>query len=349
MFNLSETIIENIIIHQLDHSDQSRLSISNEAVTNLKEHETELLLEYLLSGIMEQNEVFKFTFSNGDHTLNPLYILCTQLFEDHSSFVSTSQSIAKHLFQKSTHPNIKSGDLSIVLFDQVLYEDEMLRAIGIFKSETKDEFLQFDKMEDSYEVQSDYGLALNKLDKGCIIFETNQEDGYVLKLLNRSTSNGEAAYWKDSFLNCLQIDDSYFQTVGYMNLAKSYISHQLTEEFEMDKPDQIDLLNKSAQFFKENDSFKEKEFVEQIFFDDRIKSSFNDYKDTYQEELEVNIGDNFAISNKAVKKSIKQFKSVLKLDKNFHVYIHGDRELIEKGYDEEKGKKYYKLFYDSED
>lgn len=42
------------------------------------------------------------------------------------------------------------------------------------------------------------------------------------------------------------------------------------------------------------------------------------------------------------------FKSVLKLDKNFSVYIHGNRDYIEQGYDEERGKNYYKLYYENE-
>ncbi len=41
-------------------------------------------------------------------------------------------------------------------------------------------------------------------------------------------------------------------------------------------------------------------------------------------------------------------RSVLKLDKNFHIYIHGDRELIERGYDEEKGKSFYKVYFEEE-
>ena len=37
------------------------------------------------------------------------------------------------------------------------------------------------------------------------------------------------------------------------------------------------------------------------------------------------------------KKSKKYFRSVIKLDKNFSLYVHGDRDNIEKGFDEEKG------------
>ncbi len=60
------------------------------------------------------------------------------------------------------------------------------------------------------------------------------------------------------------------------------------------------------------------------------------------------MSDDFEISNSAVKQSKGKFKSVIKLDKNFHVYIHGDRDMVEKGYDNDKGKKYYKLFFDNE-
>jgi len=62
----------------------------------------------------------------------------------------------------------------------------------------------------------------------------------------------------------------------------------------------------------------------------------------------MEIADSFAISPSAVKKQAKVFKTVLKLDKNFHVYIHGRRDLIEKGYDEMSGKHYYKLYFEEE-
>ena len=63
---------------------------------------------------------------------------------------------------------------------------------------------------------------------------------------------------------------------------------------------------------------------------------------------EIELPDRFDISTQAVKKQNRVFKSVLKLDKNFHVYIHGDKSLIERGYDEKTGKKFYKIYYDEE-
>ena len=73
--------------------------------------------------------------------------------------------------------------------------------------------------------------------------------------------------------------------------------------------------------------------------------AFNDYKKSYQAEKEIQIVDDFDISPSAVKKQARTFKSILKLDKNFHIYIHGNRNLIEKGFDQATGLQYYKVFF----
>ena len=58
--------------------------------------------------------------------------------------------------------------------------------------------------------------------------------------------------------------------------------------------------------------------------------------------------DNFEISNTAVKKQSRFMKSVIKLDRNFHIYVHGNNQYIRKGYDEETGMNYYQLLFNEE-
>jgi hypothetical protein len=67
----------------------------------------------------------------------------------------------------------------------------------------------------------------------------------------------------------------------------------------------------------------------------------------YEKAKQIQIEDSFDIHLSAVK-ARENFKSILKLDKNFHVYIHGRRDLIERGIDELSGKKFYKLYFDEE-
>ena len=48
-----------------------------------------------------------------------------------------------------------------------------------------------------------------------------------------------------------------------------------------------------------------------------------------------------------VKKQKKKFKSIIKLDKNFHIYIQGSNVTMEKGVDKD-GRKFYKFYYQDE-
>jgi hypothetical protein len=78
-----------------------------------------------------------------------------------------------------------------------------------------------------------------------------------------------------------------------------------------------------------------------------VIQSFRKFDEQYRTQNEVELADSFEISAQAVKKQARVFKSVLKLDRNFHIYIHGSRELIEQGIDE-NGRKFYKIYYEEE-
>ncbi len=137
------------------------------------------------------------------------------------------------------------------------------------------------------------------------------------------------------------------QTQNLLRLCKGFVTERLPEAFEVSKADQVDLLNKSVKFFKENDSFDLNDFTNEVLEEPQKIRAFRDYREQFQTDKEINISDEFDISESAVKKQARVFKSVLKLDKNFHIYIHGNRELIEQGIDKD-GRKYYKIYYNEE-
>ncbi|MBO4549852.1 MAG: nucleoid-associated protein, partial [Bacteroidaceae bacterium] len=99
-------------------------------------------------------------------------------------------------------------------------------------------------------------------------------------------------------------------------------------------------------FFKQNDSFDMDDFARDVIGQPEVIDSFRQYKEQYEEQYDVQLPDSFGISEGAVKKQARAYKSVIKLDKNFHIYVHGDRKLIEQGEDE-KGK-FYKVYYNEE-
>jgi len=117
---------------------------------------------------------------------------------------------------------------------------------------------------------------------------------------------------------------------------------------EADRIDQMSLVQESAKFFKEEDAFDKVHFQKKVLQEPEIISAFETYKENYQEKNEMRIFDEFDINSEAVKKMKRVFKSVIKLDKNFHVYVHGNRNYIKKGFDEESSMNFYQLFFKEE-
>ncbi|MGO1817889.1 MAG: nucleoid-associated protein, partial [Sphingobacterium sp.] len=101
-------------------------------------------------------------------------------------------------------------------------------------------------------------------------------------------------------------------------------------------------------YFKKKETFVEEEFHQEVIGNPDAISLFKDYKHNFETEFDTPFQTNFDIAAPAVKKMTGSYKSVLKLDKNFHIYVHGKRELIEKGYDQEKGMNYYKVYFEQE-
>jgi hypothetical protein len=174
-----------------------------------------------------------------------------------------------------------------------------------------------------------------------------KDNGYVLSIIDNTNKGSEAQYWKDNFLSVQPKKNEYHQTNQFLGIAKQFVTKQLDEDFEVSKTDKIDFLNRSVNYFKKNETFDKQEFEEQVFGDSNVIESFRKFDQTYRQENELELSDNFEISAQAVKKQARVFKNVLKLDKNFHIYIHGNREMIEQGIDE-NGRKYYKIYYEEE-
>jgi hypothetical protein len=344
MVGSSNSIIEHVAAHYIgNQTNNESLRLSEECMDVTDERLQGLLRTYFLHNFTS-HEFYNFTFSNEDHTLNPIFQFAKNIFEDRETFHENSINIAKHLYQAMQHPNIKSGELYVAYIGNIAVGNTMTDAIGIFKSENKDNFL---KLSTSFTLDADEGINVKKLDKGCLITNLQEEEGYKVLIVD-TVNKSEAHFWKDDFLNVKPYADAYRHTQNVMELTKSYVAEKMDKEFEINKADKIDLLNRSAEFFKSKETFHLEEYENEVLVDQEVIHSFRNFGNEAMGKEGFDIIDHFEISAPAVKKQAKIFKSVLKLDKNFHIYIHGNRELIEKGFDEITGKHFYKLYFDSE-
>lgn len=339
--------MKQVAVHVVGNKTQEEELRLSKSVLDLSDFDlNKLLIRFFLQSFpgMEQ---YNFTFSNDDFTLNPIYTFATAMFKDADNFYPNSVHMARHLYEASVHPNIKSGDLFVAQFSNVFLQGEKAEVIGLFKSENRQPFLKLDREKDVFSLDYADGINVDKLDKGCLIFNLDRENGYKICILDKSNKSYEAQYWRDLFLQIKPSDDNFHHTKDFLTVARQYITKGISKEYEVSKAEKMDMLNKSLEYFNGHNTFNKADFEKQIFHHDELIDSFRNFDQGYQEKKGLNIDDNFEISSPAVKKQTRVFRSVLKLDKNFHIYVHGDSSRIEQGV-EADGRKYYKIYYDRE-
>jgi len=349
--------IKSVAIHRVGNKETDEGYVLSGSLQRLNEQLQDLLVRYFISPF-KVDEYYQM-YDDDRLELNPLYRSVCRIFDDPESLLDESQEIARLLYDACNHPNIKSGDLFVVYFDECQVNGDKTNAVGIFKSENKTQFLKVthDEEEWSREAEShsasarfkmdiDKGIDISELDKGALIFNMEREQGFMVSAVDKTNRGADAIYWKDNFLHIKQRHDDFYNTHQVMQAYKKFVTDELPQQYEVSKADQADLLNRSVNFFKQNDSFEMDDFARDVIGQPEVIDSFRQFRDQYEEAYDVQLPESFGISENAVKKQARAYKSVIKLDKNFHIYVHGDRKLIEQGEDE-KGK-YYKVYYNEE-
>lgn len=348
MFVTENTQINKLIIHKVGNSNLNEGVIYSDSCINLKNDSVKNNLLDLFINSFKYPEYFSFYHDKSIFN-NIVYNNLYDFFNNGANFVETSKKIASYLYEVSNHPRIKKGDFYFLSLENVIYNGEITNAIGIFKIENYDTFVKVEQKNDLIELVSESGINTNKtVDKGCIVFNNDKENGYVVMVVDPSGKGNDAKYWTDIFLNVKVRANDFLYTSEIMNLCKNYVTEVLPEEFEVSRADQADILNKGLDFFKQEDFFDFDKFSKHVFEQPQVIESFNNFKKNYSTENDIQFKNEFEISDNAVKKNQRYLRSVIKLDKNFHIYIHGKKELIERGYDDENKMYYYKLFFKDE-
>ena len=348
--DFSDIKIQDFYVHRVGNKANDEALVLAAGAADADEEVKAALLQMFTSPFTAEkaanSEYYQFYHDSGLQ-FNVAYTLATKAFSEPESFMETTGEFAKYLYDQSTHPKIKAGEFYVVLFNDCVIDGRNHRALGLFKTENRDTYLNVYQEDGNFEIISRQGININKLDKGCIIYDMERGDGFVVSVID-NTNKSEARYWIDDFLHVRQRQDEYFKTQNALNMAKSFITKGLPQEFEVTKADQAELLNKSVQFFKEKDEFSIEEFANEVIEQPEVIESFNSFCNDYQQEHDLRIDDSFSISDAAVKQKARSFKSVIKLDKNFHIYVHGNQEFLQRGYDEASGMYYYQLFFNEE-
>ncbi len=346
MINFEQCTLHGLALHKVGNKSAGEGVVLSNRLIETHEVMKNLLLQYFLSPFRAE-ELYHLSHP-ANLELNEVFHYAAAIFDDPAELLTQSANLAGHLYQHSAHPKIRSGEFYVACLRNCRLGDETTDAIGLFKSESKETYLKIYPVSGNFEIGHDDGININKLDKGCLIFNTGRQEGFVVAIVDTLSKGTEAQYWRDDFLQVRPRSDSYHKTKAVMDLCKRFVGEKLPEDFEVSRADQVDILNRSMKFLRENEDFEMEEFAGQVLNSPAIISSFDEFKNRFSEENEVEIPDSFQVSGNALKKQGRFMKSVIKLDKNFHIYIHGEKQMVERGFDQEKGMNYYKFYFKEE-
>ncbi|MCH2034770.1 MAG: nucleoid-associated protein [Tenacibaculum sp.] len=348
MIKRTRVEITKCIIHKVANKYNSGQNAFSESLVRFDEESYDLLVPFLLKPFGGVTQSYRFNH-HADVRLNEINNYSSQIFEDEETFIENSKNVVNHLYEQSNSANIKTGDVLVVLFEGIEYKDVLTEAVGIFKIESKVDFFQTYLDEDSFDVVVQKGISTKRLDKGCLILNSSDAEGTVV--LSVDNNNYDAQYWIKNFLNVKYADDRNLHTQHYLELCRDFSEEIIKPEY--GKHEQGNFLANTVDYFKEHESVDYHSFKDEVFEDDKHKDMFEDYKKHFEKLNDVLVRNNFEVSDIVLKKEKGKLKTEIKLDTNIQIKIDIDApdaasDYLERGYDEDKKMKYYKVYYNAE-
>jgi len=220
MINLFNAHIESLSIHRVGNKSRNEAIFLSEQPYALNDEIVPLLKEYFFKSFREKEENYYQFAHEVDLEYNDMFQLASEIFTNPSESHEVSKKITKHLFEQSNHPHIKNGEVYVAYLSNISIDNVVVDAIGVFKSEIKTDFMQFEEKGKTLEMILQQGINLNKLDKGCLIFNHKKEEGY--KILTVDSNRYDARYWLEHFLSVDAFQDENFFTKKYLKFCQGF-------------------------------------------------------------------------------------------------------------------------------
>jgi len=346
MFLTEITQIKAACLHHIGSKVLDEGIVLSNDVLQLDDDSRNNLISYCFSSFKNDE---KYCFKNEvGLEFNETMACIQKIFLNPDLLLDQSKLLAKVLYERSERPGIKSGDFIVVYFTGCEVDGYITDTIGLYKCENTTSFLSLECNGEKSGITTLRGFDLRRVDKAALIFKIDEGTGYQLSVIDNTNKNG-AKYWIEDFLQAKPRSDEYLLTRSILSATKSFITKQLPTDKDVNKGEQVELMDKSLRYFQENDSFDIDDFSNKVMGSEKMASDFGEYVESYMAKNNFEQVDQFDISASAVKKSSRLLKRVIKLDKNFHIYVHGGEGLIKRGYDEAKGMEYYTLYFKNEE
>lgn len=293
----------------------------------------------LINSSFKFNDWKQFYFID-DLELNPTYRFVTKIFADDTCIVQQANNLARHLYEQSIHPNIKIGEFYVVLLNNCEVDGKQTSALGLFKSEVRETVLTIRRENNRLVLSPEMGMSLKKLEKGCIVFNVDKENGYKVAVVDNTGNDTDAHYWVDNFLHVRNCNDDFHQTERLLDMCTGFVK-QLKEQSDFES---AIIAKRTANILSADDVLQIDNLPDLICQNEEQKADFITYRQNYEEEYgcfdqEVNI-----VKKATVSKPVKRMNT-MRLGSDFEVRVLNPEAEIASGIDNNSGNKYITLFY----
>jgi hypothetical protein len=343
MIDLKTAVVTSCIIHRLGNSQAEENCFFSKAEVMLTEQEGTELKKILCKPFNAPMQVHQFVHET-ELNQNEMYNHVTDVFSNGNELASISKSIVQILYRLSGDYSIKAGEVFFMMLDEITTEAGKTNGMAIIKMDSTSKFIKANSLSQSIELLFDKGMMSKNIEKACLILNDDYQEGFYVYPYEKLV--GETNYWDKYFLQSKARTDEFRQTNVLLNTYREFVMNDLPAE-QFSKKEKIDLVQNSMNFMIENnDSVTVDDFINQQLADPQYQDDYKESLRVYVDDNDVQLQDTFSASKEAIQFQKKRFRSIIKLDKNFHIYVHSNEDLIERG-DDEKGK-YYKVYFKEE-
>ncbi len=210
---VGESIVQSVILHRVGNRLREEPLVLVDQCFTVTDSISNLILGSYLRGIISSKNEYVLTHES-DMALNDVAHHVSDFFSQKISFIELSQRLATHLYASAHHPNIASGDLFVILFDRLRLDGEYTSAIGIYKSESKQQYISTRMDSGAHQLEVSSGINPDLIDKGVLIINGFETIYAIDRLSNRTK------YWIDDFLQAKQIPNESTKSVVAVELIE---------------------------------------------------------------------------------------------------------------------------------
>lgn len=193
MLDISSARVVCCVVHKVGNRlREEGCELSQQEVRGTSElHGT--LLRHYLAPLAKTGEEFEL-YHESDITLNAVHQFSSRVFSERNDFISLTQNLAKHLYTASTHPSVAAGEFIAILFHDVRIDGNSQFALGLYKIEQRETFLEVERTSNSLNLIELSGIPVSNIQKGALII-SNSFDMRV-----KESSGQQTKYWVEAFL-----------------------------------------------------------------------------------------------------------------------------------------------------